>query len=299
MSLMSSYNKCQGESFSNISCESAETSSRVVENHNCHAGERQCHANVSNAMTKSMCENFPIRNTCAKGSTLFKIPTVLAFFTVQIDTEATLTLEEPATDIKFIDKDVRVTQCHLVPGTDKVFLEGFVKKNIVFSTKGCMNKHGVSGDIKHTTLRVPFSCVTKVDFLNGFNAGNIFKENQRTIEIETQEQHCCRKEERIINKEVDHNFVHNSVFNEKVFCEIEEATIFESDIEMDKCEEREDHRDRCHDRERCEEREEHMEHTFRRVKEKMVIFLKVKLLQDRQVCIPGVTFPGIHHEKCE
>ncbi|MBU5486376.1 hypothetical protein KQI86_18920 [Clostridium sp. MSJ-11] len=295
MSLISSYNKCYGEGYGGGSYESSSSEASSCAS-SCASERHHCEAKVSDAMTKSMCENWPITNSCAKGSTLFKIPTVLAFFTVQIDTEATLTLEDPATDIKFIDKDVKVTQCHLVPGTDKVFLEGFVKKNIVFSTKGCVSKHGVSGDIKHTTLRVPFSCVTKVDFLNGFNAGNIFRENERTIEIETQEPHCCRKDKNVINKEVDHNFIHNSVFNEKVFCEIEEATIFESDIEMDKCHiHHEDHRDKCNDH------DDHMEHTFQKIREKMVIFLKVKLLQNRQVCIPGVTFPGIHphHDKCD
>lgn len=286
MNLIKNYDKCHNEGYNEGYSEG------YNQNYNpepCSGGERRCEASVSCATTRATCENFPVPSPCGKGFTLFKLPTVLAVFTVQIDSEAILTLEDPATDIKFIDKDIKITQCHLVPGTDKVFLEGFVKKNIVYSTSNCVNKYGVSGDVRHTTLRVPFSCVTRVCFLPGFNAGNIFEENNRTIEIETQDSCCCGKDKNVLRTE-DHNFIHNSVFNEKVYCEIEEADIYESDIEMDRKFGHEEHHEECH--------EGHREHTFQKVKEKMVIYLRVKLLQNRQVCIPGAMFPGRHgHSK--
>lgn len=115
---------------------------------------------VTNKSTKCLCKNYKKY----LGGNYYKIPVVLAEFTVQIDTEVDITLPENAIDIKFIDKNIYLTQCHLVPGTNKVYLEGYVRKNIVYSTCGNVAGGGVAGDIRHATLNVPFDCVTEVCF---------------------------------------------------------------------------------------------------------------------------------------
>lgn len=66
------------------------------------------------------------------------------------------------------------------------------------------------------------------------------------------------------------NFIHNELFNEKIFCELEEVKIFEDDILKDPT------NLGCNNK---------GEFTFDKIIEKMVIFVRLKLLQKQQVNI--------------
>ncbi|WP_125154201.1 CsxC family protein [Clostridium rectalis] len=224
---------------------------------------------VTKAGTKVECENFPDKSCGHPGYLLSKIPVVLSEFTVQIDAEANITLEEPAIDIKFIDKNAYLTQCHLIPGTDKLYIEGYIRKNIVYSSKDCAGQNGVSGNLKHSTVNVPFDCVTKVRFFDGFNYNNIFHPNCDTEEISIFDPKCLGK------KNTEYNFSNYETLNEKVFCEIENIEIYETDIELDPT-------PIC---------KAPTEHSFQHIKEKIVIYITLKLLQNRQIYVNGKLKP--------
>lgn len=211
---------------------------------------------VKNTKTKCLCKNYKYPR-----KKFVKIPVVLAEFTVQIDTEADITLPQDAIDIKFIDKNVYLTQCHLIPGTNKVYIEGYVRKNIVYSTYGNVSGGGVSGDIRHATLNVPFDCVTEVCF-------DKYPKLCATPPKKEVEFLDCKK---LGKNMTEDNYKHVEVFNEKIYCELEDAYIYETDIKLDA----------------RPVRGFETEEVFRKLKEKMVVYVTIKLLQKQQVCWDG------------
>lgn len=106
------------------------------------------------------------------GPLVVKVPVVLTQRNIQIDVEAEIKLKEPFYEIKRIKKNVVLTQAKLlplsgrivngVPVSGKLFISGFVRKNIEYATADCIDKKVVSGRIAHTTVDVPFSVVTEV-----------------------------------------------------------------------------------------------------------------------------------------
>lgn len=214
-------------------------------------------ANVK-AETLTECPNWPV--DCRKK---IKVPVVLAEFDVEINTEAKIKLEEEAIEIKRIKKNVFITQCRLIAKTNKVFLEGYIRKNIEYATKGCVSCNGkcVAGDIKHTTCYIPFRCITKVNFKKQPD----FMKNKPVREIEYLDCDCGCDQTKPNKREMDRE--HVLIFNEPVFCELEEARIFEADIQEDGKEIS------------CKTREE----SFQCITEKMVICLRIKLLQKQQI----------------
>lgn len=212
----------------------------------------ECKGGVKESQTVCECENYPYPYPGYA-----KIPVVLGEFTVQIDVESKIKLDEPAIEIKRIRKNVFLTQCRLIPGTNKLFLEGYVRKNIEYATKDGSRKDVICGDIKHTTVFVPFKCVTKVCLKN---YPKIFA-SPLPNEIEYFDKKAMGKD----MKEQD--LISHEFFNEKVFCELERANIYEADIveDYEKIE--------CHPN----------EYLFTKFIEKEVIYLTIKLLQKQQI----------------
>ncbi|WHH59603.1 CsxC family protein [Petroclostridium sp. X23] len=236
-----------------------------------------CNANVSEAVTLNECSNECTKPIGEFGPLVAKIPVVIAEPEVQIDVESIIELEQPALEIKRIKKNVFLTQCKLID-TDshksgKLFLSGYVRKNIEYATVGCEpNDNGaISGDIVHTTVNVPFRCVTKIHYINppvtcktGFS-----KEIQYFTD---QLVGCDPCAQNIMGRNpCEQDFQHYECFTERVFCELEDVKIFEEDI----------HRNPmslgC---------DFPAEHVFESFTEKMVLFVKLKVLQKQQVYVP-------------
>lgn len=123
-----------------------------------------CESRVIDPTTLGECDNRCYKPFGRPGPLVVKTPVVLSDVKIQIDMESDIRLEQPAFDIKTIDKHVCITQCHLVPYTNKLFIGGYVQKNIQYSTVECANATSISGDVRHTTVNVPFRCVTPIHF---------------------------------------------------------------------------------------------------------------------------------------
>lgn len=207
---------------------------------------------VTESTSMNECPNIPLEPGFAK------IPVVLAEFTVQIDVESKIKLGEEAVEIKRIKKNVFLTQCRLIAGTDKLFIKGYVRKNIEYATINCSHEHGTDGDIKYTTQNVPFQCTTAVKFTREPEL-HPNPTPEETTYFDKKDMGKDMKEQDLYTKEF---------FNEKVFCEMIKAKIYEADIEKD-----------------YEKVDGHnTEYVFRSFIEKEVIYLTLKLLQNQQVC---------------
>jgi hypothetical protein len=216
--------------------------------------KKECEAKVIESKTLTGAENY----NWYGGD--YKIPKVLAEFVIQIDSESKIKLNERAYEIKRIEKQVFLTQCRYIPPTDKVFIEGYIRKNIEYATKTCARGGAIAGTIKDTTVHVPFKAYTKVDFKGQYpritpnlpsSVARYFSESRMGKEI----------------READRSNI--EIFNEPVFCELEWSAIFDADINDKGC-----------NIDGLLNEEEFQEFT-----DKSVLYLCMKLLQKQQVCL--------------
>lgn len=220
----------------------------------------RCDSRVKDSTTLNECENQCNIPTGRTGPLIAKIPVVLSDVEVQIDLESEIRLEERALDIKNIDKHIMITQCKLIPYTNKLFIAGHVQKNIQFSTIDCTNQTSISGNIQHTTVNIPFKCVTKIHFSNCPIYGKEYKKRLNSLD------------NNMLNKDQkEDSWIHYNKLYEPVYCELEHARILETDIL---------------DRNTPLLNTLPNEKSFHEITEKMVVYLRLKVLQNQNVCIP-------------
>lgn len=220
---------------------------------NCHT---ECNASVLKADTLTGAENTPWWG----GE--FKIPKVLAEFVVQIDTESKIRLNEPAYEIKRIEKQIFLTQCRYIPPTDKVFIEGYIRKNIEYAARSCSRNSAIGGSIKDTTVHIPFKVYTKVDF--DCNKPHVLP-NPAAKEARYFDAKRMGKNIR----EADRSNI--EIFNEPVYCELEWSAVYDADI----------------DNVGTPIEGFLNEEEFQEFTDKSVAYLCIKLLQNQQVCLDG------------
>lgn len=212
-----------------------------------------CDASVLKSDTLTGADNYPWFG----GE--YKVPRVLAEFIVQIDSESKVQLNEPSYEIKRIEKQVFLTQCRYIPPTDKVFLEGYIRKNIEYATKRCTSETGIGGSIKDTTVHIPFKAYTKVDF--DCNYPHVFP----NLPPQVARYFDAKRMGKNI-READRSNI--EIFNEPVYCELEWSAVFDADI---------DNKGIPIDGFINEEE-------FQVFTDKSVVYLCMKLLQKQQVC---------------
>lgn len=103
------------------------------------------------------CVNNPVPIRSITSGVVAKIPVVLAQLQIQFNVNAKIDLPEPAIEIKNIKKRLKITQCLLLQNTNMLFIEGFIRKNIDYSTRKCSTEEGICGDIRHCTVDIPSS----------------------------------------------------------------------------------------------------------------------------------------------
>ncbi|MEW6696891.1 MAG: CsxC family protein [Bacillota bacterium] len=225
--------------------------------------------------TQPECVSTTVAITQITGPVTVKIPVVLAELTVQVNMDSMITLPEPALEIKRIKKRLKVTQCLLLQDTNVLFIKGFVRKNIEYATRGCSNKEGVCGDIRHCTVDVPYSCSTPVVF-NGAMPATLNTNTREEFEFfrttDLPDREFAEKDFLLSGDFSEFNQVSQEFFNELPFCELISARIVEYDELINRV--------RPHNVNLpFEERE------FRQIEEKMVLFITLKILQNQQVLV--------------
>ncbi|MDD2446838.1 MAG: hypothetical protein PHY91_03990 [Tissierellia bacterium] len=235
--------------------------------------------------TLDNCDNTPVTPIGIPGDVVVKVPVVLAELTIRFNVSAFIKLPEPALDIKNIKKRLKVTQCTLLQPTNILFIKGFVRKNIDYTTKKCSNVSGVCGELHHCTIDVPFECSTPVTFTTPpaplvTNSATEF-EYFRTSDLPNQ--HFAEKDALLAGDLSEYNQFMTENFNELPFCDLISGSIYEFDEFIN--------------RESVNYSELPVEEKlFNRIEEKMVIELTLKILQKRQVAVPG--FVGTADDFC-
>lgn len=222
------------------------------------------------------CVNNPVPIEAITTGAVAKIPVVLAELQVQFNVNSKIDLPEFAIEIKNIKKRLKITQCLLLQNTNMLFIQGFIRKNIDYSTRKCSNEEGICGDIRHCTVDVPIKCATPV-FFNGMAPLDVIPTTSTEFEyLRSQDvvgPQFADKDELQSGDLSEYNQISTEYFNELPFCELISSRIVEFDEYLNpqpiSC-----------DKAPFEERE------FKSIEEKMVIYLTLKILQKRQVAIP-------------
>lgn len=255
-----------------------------------------CKAKIIENETLPECGGWKVTPNGINGPLVAKIPVVLAEKKIQIDVESKLKLEDKVYEIKRIKKNLFITQCELLPRagekdgcvlkSGKLFLGGFVRKNIEYATIKCIGEDGnvVCGDIKYCDFDVEFKCVSEIEY--DVPPVVFTTSDQKEIIMNTNCKcncSCGKCGGNVIEKNpCEQQFEHIIRFVEKPYCEIESAEIFEVDIH-------EDHKPgecgSCDFGTGCDHKPSVS--SFNKIIEKMVINITLKILQDQQVNIPG------------
>jgi hypothetical protein len=238
--------------------------------------------------TASDCINTPVEITALTTGAVAKIPVVLAELKLQLNVNAVIDLPEPAWEIKRIKKHIKITQCLLIQDTNVLFIKGFVRKNIDYTTRYCSNSPGICGDIKHCTVDVPFNCTTPLIF-NGINPLPLVPSSSTEFEYfrkqDLYDPGFADKDKLLSGDLSEFNQISTEFFNELPFCDLVSARIVEFDEYLNPT-----HPSRV--------KVPFEEKYFESIEEKMVIYLTLKIMQNRQVTIPPIALCATY-EDCE
>ncbi|WP_338473100.1 DUF3794 domain-containing protein [Niallia sp. XMNu-256] len=239
--------------------------------------------------TINECDNKPNKPSVSLGKLVTKVPVVLAELTLQANVDACIKFPEPVLEIKDVKKHVKLVQCRLLLPTNKLFVKGFIRKNIQYASPSkeiCESNHtAISSNLHSLTVDVPFHCVTEIKH---FLAEPVMPEVNKRQEFDF-----------FISKplpsgfpEKDHfqssdlsQFHQESIqhYNELPFCELISSSIIEWDEAINRVM---FHEDDAPIGEGC----------FNQVEEKMVIDIRLKVLQNQQVRVCSTTNDDCHDD---
>jgi len=231
--------------------------------------------------TITECENQPHKPNLSIGKVVSKVPVVLAELTVQVNLDACIKFPEPVLEIKDVKKHVKLVQCRLLLPTNKLFVKGFVRKNIQYASPSKeiheSTHKSVSSDLHSLTVDVPFHCVTEIKHystkpnLPEFNKRKEF-DFLRSMPLPNGHP---EKDEFQSNDLSQFHQESTQHYNELPYCQLISSSIIEWDEAIDRCE--------------FHEGAPIGEGYFKQVEEKMVLDITLKVLQNQQIRVSSTT----------
>lgn len=226
------------------------------------------------AETFNECDNVPTAINPITAGAVARLPVVLADLRIRFNVHSHINLPEQAIEIKNIKKRIKVTQCMLLQDTNILFIKGYVRKNIDYSTRNCSNYEGICGDIRHCTVDVPFECTTSVNFNGTAPAAPINSTSSEFEYYATSDlpNNFAEKDNLLTGDLSEFNQISTEFFNDLPFCKLISSRIVEFDEYIN--------------REKPRNKKLPVgEKLFSAIEEKMVITLRLQILQDRPVAV--------------
>jgi hypothetical protein len=229
--------------------------------------------------TITECENEPHKPNLCIGKVVTKVPVVLAELTLQVNLDACIKFPKPVLEIKDVKKHVKLVQCRLLLPTNKLFVKGFIRKNIQYASPNLetTDQKSVCSNLHSLTVDIPFHCVTEIkhysskptmpeinkrqefDFLRSMPLPNGFPE----------------KDEYQSNDLSQFHQESTQYYNELPYCQLISSNIIEWDEAIDRC--------------KIQDGAHIGEGYFNQVEEKMVLDITLKVLQNQQIRVSSTT----------
>jgi hypothetical protein len=245
--------------------------------HDCKVSTKQCD-----------CENHPHRPHVSIGKIITKVPVVLAELTLQVNIDAFIDFPEPVLEIKDIKKHVKIIQCRLLLPTNKLFVKGFVRKNIQYASPSKdidqSTSKSIASDIHSFTVDIPFQCVTEIkDFLAKPVMPEVNNRQEFDFFVSKSLPSGFPEKDELLTSDLSQFHQESTQFyNEIPFCELISSKIIEWDEAIDRV---------------------HLPNSapigegyFTKVEEKMVVDITLKVLQKQQVRISSTTNDDCCHD---
>lgn len=214
--------------------------------------------NLVQSQTLMECQNRPIKPIGRDGFVVAKVPLVLAEFEIEINSKASIRFDQPAVELLRVKKNVFLTECRLLPAARKLFIKGFVRKNIEYAARSKDSKE--SNSIRHITAYLPFNCTTMVEYFIDPVV------NTCVVKCNVEEPGADSKHR--VDPELDRE--NSEWLNEEIFCEIVKSKVFE-----------------IYSEEEEELKEKANAKTIQELDERLVIILTLRLLQRQLINIYG------------
>ncbi|OIJ21462.1 hypothetical protein BKP45_01445 [Anaerobacillus alkalidiazotrophicus] len=212
------------------------------------------------------------------GKATVKVPVVLAETVVQLELNPKIEFPEPVLEIKNIKKNLKITQCRLLLPTNKLFLAGFVRKNIQYATPKYGTKDAVISSIRSLTIDVPFNAVTEIDYIRKpqFSFGP--QDQTFTFFTKSELPAGFSSKEHLLSGDLSQfDQFSGEEFNELPYCELLSSRFIQYDESLDrKMGQVYNQRGECI-------KAPFEEGTFTKIEEKMVVEIKLKVLQKQQM----------------
>ncbi|REJ09274.1 CsxC family protein [Halobacillus trueperi] len=235
--------------------------------------------NDSYECEKGYCK--PCKPHVSIGKIVTKVPVVLAELNVQLNINETITFPEPVLEIKDIKKRVALTQCRLLLPTKKLFLKGFVRKNIQYASPSneieMSTDTTVASDLHSFTVDIPFDTVIEIkDFLSM----PVMPKNNKREEFDFAVSQSLpsgfpEKDELLSSDLSQYHQESSQYYNELPYCELLSSKIIEWDEAID--------------RQPLPGSSPFNEGYFTQVEEKMVLDICLKVLQDQQIRVASAS----------
>ncbi|MED2984696.1 DUF3794 domain-containing protein [Bacillus thuringiensis] len=243
---------------------------------------------MSESAVQDECESCAVEPEITCGYVVIKTPVILAEVELQFVTDATITFPEPVLEIKAVRKQLKISHSHLLLPSDKIFLKGVIRKNIQYATPIGANNKMISSNLRSLTVDIPFSYTTEImEYLSK----PIYKYNER-LEQNFYKQNVIHEfnqceDDMVCSDDVfQFNEVTKEIFNDKIYCELMTGRIIEYNEPLNK----ESGKICGGNQEQQYENVSLEEGTFTALEEKMVIDLKMKVLQQQQIRVESKSF---------
>ncbi|MFZ5989608.1 MAG: hypothetical protein ACOYWZ_21125 [Bacillota bacterium] len=149
------------------------------------------------------------------GPLVARIPVIISQTKVHINIESKVDLDHSVLAIRNCSRNVFLTQCKLLDIGDKkhgkVHLNGYISESIEYAASNCIKDTKLGADIRYKTVKVPFECATKIEYCSR----PVLKTPNQFISVRLPE----------TEKAVGDLFLSR----ERMFCELEEVSVAESD----------------------------------------------------------------------
>lgn len=215
------------------------------------------------------------------GKVVTKVPVVLAELTLHVNLDTMINFPEPVLEIKDIKKRIKLTQCRLLLPTNKLFIKGFVRKNIQYASPSqeieASSTSSVASDLHSYTVDIPFQVITEVkDFLSQPVMPQVNNRKEFDFFVSKPLSTGFPEKDELLTSDLSQFHQESSQhYNELPFCELVSSQIIEWDEAID--------------RQPLPTSSPIDEGYFQTIEEKMVIDFKVRVLQNQQIRVSSAT----------
>ncbi|WP_315970107.1 CsxC family protein [Bacillus tuaregi] len=229
------------------------------------------------------------------GKIVTKVPVVLAELDLQVDKTHVTIFRDPVLEIKDVKKRLVITQCRLLLPTNKLFIKGYIRKNIQYATPisgagsgtvtvssssngGCPQESpSIQSTILSQTEQIPFEVITEVkDFISSPVMPEKNKRQEFDFFVSQPLPMGYPEKDEMLSSDLSQFHQESSqYYNELPYCELLSSKIIEWDEALNR--DGEDFPNVLD------------EGTFTRSESKMVIYFKVKVLQNQQIRVSSTT----------